>query len=99
MTGLDRVKALLLDLSGVVYVQDEAVPGAAEALERLREDGLPIRLVTNTTMRPRRSIMERLEALAGQLDKEAGALGDRDAERLRGIADVIRRRLANLRQA
>jgi HAD superfamily hydrolase (TIGR01458 family) len=61
--ALEGVEGLLLDLSGVIYVQDEAVPGAGEALERLRSAGLPIRLVTNTTMRPRRSILERLERL------------------------------------
>ena len=70
MTGapLAGVEALLLDLSGVVYVQEEAVPGAAEALARLRAAGLPIRLVTNTTMRPRRSILERLERLGIEAD-------------------------------
>src|SRR5918994_1175866 len=61
--ALDGVEALLLDLSGVVYVQDEAVPGAAEALSALRERDVPLRLVTNTTMRPRRSILERLDRL------------------------------------
>jgi HAD superfamily hydrolase (TIGR01458 family) len=60
---LEGVEGLLLDLSGVIYVQDDAVPGAADALERLRAAGVPIRLVTNTTMRPRRSILERLERL------------------------------------
>jgi HAD superfamily hydrolase (TIGR01458 family) len=67
---LEGVEGLLLDLSGVIYVQDEAVPGAAEALERLRADGLPIRLVTNTTMRPRRSILERLERLGIEADPD-----------------------------
>ncbi len=61
--SLDGVEALLLDLSGVVYVQDEAVLGAAEALADLRNRGIPLRLVTNTTMRPRRSILQRLERL------------------------------------
>jgi HAD superfamily hydrolase (TIGR01458 family) len=60
---LDGVEALLLDLSGVLYVEDEAVPGAHEALERLRDSDLGIRLVTNTTMRSRRQILERLERL------------------------------------
>jgi HAD superfamily hydrolase (TIGR01458 family) len=68
VTVLDGVEALLLDLSGVIYVQDEAVPGAAEALEQLREAGFPIRLVTNTTMRPRRSILERLDRLGIEAD-------------------------------
>jgi HAD superfamily hydrolase (TIGR01458 family) len=52
----------------VVYVQDEVVPGAAEALESLRSRGIPIRLVTNTTMRPARSILERLERLGIEAD-------------------------------
>ena len=65
---LDGVEALLLDLSGVIYVEDEEVPGAAEALEQLRGAGLPIRLVTNTTMRPRRSILERLDRLGIEAD-------------------------------
>jgi HAD superfamily hydrolase (TIGR01458 family) len=68
--ALEGVEGLLLDLSGVIYVQDEAVPGAAEALERFRADGIPTRLVTNTTMRPRRSIIERLERLGIDADPE-----------------------------
>jgi HAD superfamily hydrolase (TIGR01458 family) len=66
--SLEAVEGLLLDLSGVVYVQDEVVPGAAEALESLRSRGIPIRLVTNTTMRPARSILERLERLGIEAD-------------------------------
>jgi HAD superfamily hydrolase (TIGR01458 family) len=66
--ALEGTEGLLLDLSGVLYVQDEAVPGAADALAKLRDGGIPLRLVTNTTMRPRRSILERL----GRLGIEAG---------------------------
>jgi HAD superfamily hydrolase (TIGR01458 family) len=66
--ALEGIEGLLLDLSGVVYVQDEAVPGAAEVLQRLRDRQTPIRLVTNTTMRPRRSILERLERLGLEAD-------------------------------
>jgi HAD superfamily hydrolase (TIGR01458 family) len=66
--ALEGIEGLLLDLSGVVYVQDEAVPGAAEALRWLRDRGVPIRLVTNTTMRPRRLILERLEGLGLEAD-------------------------------
>ncbi|MFL5908543.1 MAG: TIGR01458 family HAD-type hydrolase [Solirubrobacterales bacterium] len=66
--ALEGVEGLLLDLSGVVYVEDEAVPGAAEALSQFRERDIPIRLVTNTTMRPRRSILERLERLELEAD-------------------------------
>jgi len=68
MAALEGVEGLLLDISGVIYVQEEVVPGAAEALERLRGAGLPVRLVTNTTMRPRRSILERLARLGIEVD-------------------------------
>jgi HAD superfamily hydrolase (TIGR01458 family) len=67
-TSLEGIEGLLLDLSGVVYVQDDAVPGAAETLARMRAAGIPIRLVTNTTMSPRRSILERLERLGIEAD-------------------------------
>jgi HAD superfamily hydrolase (TIGR01458 family) len=70
--SLEGIEGLLLDLSGVIYVQDEAVPGAAEALERFRAADMPIRLITNTTMRPRRSILERLERLG--IDSEPSEL-------------------------
>ena len=66
--ALEGIEGILLDLSGVVYVQDEAVPGAADALAKLRDGGIPLRLVTNTTMRPRRSILERLERLGIEAD-------------------------------
>lgn len=66
--ALEGIEGLLLDLSGVLYVQDEAVPGAADALAKLRDHGIPLRLVTNTTMRPRRSILERLERLGIDAD-------------------------------
>ena len=68
--ALEGVEGLLLDLSGVVYVEDEAVPGAAEALGEFRGRGTPIRLVTNTTMRPRRTILERLERLGLEADPD-----------------------------
>jgi len=67
-SALEGVDGLLLDLSGVIYVQDEAVPGSGEALERLRAADIPIRLMTNTTMRPKRSILERLERLGIEAD-------------------------------
>ena len=60
---LADVRAVLLDLDGVLYVEDEPIPGAVDAVRRLREARLGLRLVTNTTSRPRRMIVERLERL------------------------------------
>jgi HAD superfamily hydrolase (TIGR01458 family) len=65
---LDAIRALLLDLDGVLYVEDEPVEGATEAVAELRDQGMALRFVTNTTARPRRRIIERLERLGFALD-------------------------------
>lgn len=57
------IKAVLVDLSGVLYVGDAALPGAAQALQRLRANVPSIRFLTNTTRSPRASILKRLAAM------------------------------------
>jgi HAD superfamily hydrolase (TIGR01458 family) len=52
--------AFLLDLDGTLYSGDAAIPGAADALAHLRHGRVPFRLVTNTTSRSRRMLVERL---------------------------------------
>jgi HAD superfamily hydrolase (TIGR01458 family) len=44
-------------------VEDEPIAGAVDALAALRSGGRTLRFVTNTTSRPRRSILARLERL------------------------------------
>ena len=61
--GAGAITAVLLDLDGVLYVEDEPIPGAVEAIAALRAQGLRVRFVTNTTSRPRREILARLERL------------------------------------
>ncbi len=52
--------AYLLDLDGTLYSADAAIPGAEDAIARLRARATPFRLVTNTTSRSRRMLVERL---------------------------------------
>jgi HAD superfamily hydrolase (TIGR01458 family) len=59
----EMTRAVLLDLDGVLYVEDEPIPGAVAAVAALRAQGLALRFVTNTTSRPRREILARLERL------------------------------------
>lgn len=61
--GVVSVDAVLIDLDGVLYIGDAPVPGAVEALEWLRDEGIPFRCVTNTTRRSRRSVAARLQDL------------------------------------
>ena len=58
-----NVDAVLIDLDGVLHVGDAPVPGAVEAVEWLRDEGIPFRCVTNTTRRSRRAVAARLHDL------------------------------------
>jgi HAD superfamily hydrolase (TIGR01458 family) len=60
---LDGVRAVLIDLDGVLYVEDQLIDGAAEAVESLRRRGLSLRFVTNTTARSRDETLEKLSRL------------------------------------
>ena len=57
-----KLRTLLLDLGGVFYQGDHLIPGALEALARLRASGLTLRFVTNTTRQTRTAIAAQLAA-------------------------------------
>ena len=54
------IKAVLLDLDGVLYLGDQSITGAAASVEQLRKTGLQIAAVTNTTTQSRLSIAKKL---------------------------------------
>ena len=60
---LEKVRAALIDLDGVLYVEDEPIAGAREAVERLRAADLALRFVTNTTARSRSHTLQKLDRL------------------------------------
>jgi HAD superfamily hydrolase (TIGR01458 family) len=47
------IDGLLLDIDGVLAVSWKALPGAVDAVRRLRDHGIPFRLITNTTTKTR----------------------------------------------
>ncbi|MDI2124703.1 TIGR01458 family HAD-type hydrolase [Yinghuangia seranimata] len=59
---MDGVRAVLLDVDGVLAVSWQALPGASEALERLRAAGFGVRMVTNTTVGTRALVADNLRA-------------------------------------
>lgn len=65
-----RYDAFLVDLDGVVYVGDRALPGAAAALARLRELGKAVRFLTNDPVPTRAELVARLRLLG--VDAEPG---------------------------
>lgn len=68
---MEGIGAVLIDIDGVLTMSWKALPGAVEAMERLRAAGLPLALVTNTTSRTR-------AAVAGRLAREGFPVGADD---------------------
>jgi HAD superfamily hydrolase (TIGR01458 family) len=64
------IKSLLIDLDGVIYNDSRIIPGAVETIRRLREKNIPFRFITNTTMKCRDTIKEKLNHFG--IECEAG---------------------------
>jgi HAD superfamily hydrolase (TIGR01458 family) len=62
--------AILLDVDGVLHVSGHAIPGAVEAVARLRDAGHRLRFVTNTTVRSRADLVRELRAMGIELEEE-----------------------------
>ena len=58
-----RPEGVLLDIEGVLCVGDTVLPGALDAVRRIRELHIPLKLITNTTRKPRRQIADDLVRL------------------------------------
>jgi HAD superfamily hydrolase (TIGR01458 family) len=61
---------ILLDVDGVLHVSGEPIPGAVEAVARLRRQGHSLRFVTNNSTRPRALLAEELRGLGVELDED-----------------------------
>ncbi len=73
--GRDEVTAetppgCIIDLDGTVYTAGSAIPGAAEAIRRLRRAGIPVVFATNTTRHPRSVLVGRMRAMGIEVDEE-----------------------------
>jgi HAD superfamily hydrolase (TIGR01458 family) len=58
---------VLFDLDGTLYVGDQAIPGAIACLEQLRERGIALRFLTNTTTKSQHQLVAQLRAMGFQL--------------------------------
>ncbi|HEY7589963.1 MAG TPA: HAD-IIA family hydrolase [Candidatus Limnocylindrales bacterium] len=68
--ALHGVRALLLDLDGVIVVAGAPVPGSPEAIGRLERRGTPYRIVTNTSMVSRQTLSDWSARLGARVPAE-----------------------------
>lgn len=64
------IKAILFDLSGVLYEGDRLIDGAVDTVTEARRRGLILRFVTNTATRTRAAILDRLRGFSIPLDDD-----------------------------
>jgi HAD superfamily hydrolase (TIGR01458 family) len=68
--ALRGVRALLLDLDGVIVVAGAAVPGSVGAVAELERRGVPYRIVTNTSLVSRATLSQYAARLGSDIPPE-----------------------------
>lgn len=63
------VKGLIVDISGVLKDGDIPIPGSVEGIKKLQAAGIPFRLVTNETLKPRKWINQVLSMLGYNIEE------------------------------
>jgi HAD superfamily hydrolase (TIGR01458 family) len=105
MGRLGGVETVLLDLDGTLYLGSRVVPGAPEAVRRLRDQGLAVRFCTNTDSVTPAALAERLaergfpaatDELVTPVAVAARLLGSAPEARVLAVAaEPVRRLLAD----
>ncbi len=62
------IAGLLMDIDGVLSVRGEPIAGAAAALAEVRRLGIPLRLLTNVTMRSRADVAAGLQRMGFEVE-------------------------------
>ncbi len=83
---------MLIDLDGVLYVGQDPVPGAREAIGFLQEKGYRFRFVSNTTRKCRATIAEHLRGMGFAVDERhilTPAVAAADRLRRQGVRECL----------
>ncbi|KAL4229308.1 Haloacid dehalogenase-like hydrolase domain-containing protein 2 [Mactra antiquata] len=65
-----NIKAVLVDLSGTIHIDDNEIPGSINALKKIRQSNLQIKFVTNTTKESKRLLHARLTKIGFDIKQE-----------------------------
>jgi NagD protein len=66
-----EIRSWLMDMDGVLMREEQAIPGAAQFLDQLRERGLPFLVLTNNSIYTRRDLAARLRLSGLDVPEEA----------------------------
>jgi HAD superfamily hydrolase (TIGR01458 family) len=86
--SLQRARAIVFDLDGTLYQEGAPIDGAVDTVRTFRDEGYPLRFLTNTTSKSRADVHEKLRGFGFPVEIEeiqsppaaAGAfLRERDA--------------------
>jgi HAD superfamily hydrolase (TIGR01450 family) len=91
---VDQYDLIILDLDGVVFLIDRPIPGAVEAIAKLRADGVPVVFVTNNASRRAAEVADLLSGMgvaarADEVLTSAGAAAGVLAERFDGGEPIL----------
>ena len=70
MNIINNIKALLIDLEGVLYSDNKLIPGSVEVIKELKKNSLKVRFLTNTTTAPRKLIFNKLKNFGFDIEEE-----------------------------
>ncbi len=70
MNKTNKIKGILIDLDGVLYTGQQAIPGAPQALQKISSMGLRRRFITNTSTLSRKSLHRKLTKLGFDISLE-----------------------------
>lgn len=65
------IKAVLIDLSGTLHIESTALPGAIQALQKLRASGIPFRFCSNTSKESTSSLCRKLRQIGFDIPEES----------------------------
>jgi NagD protein len=66
-----EIHSWLMDMDGVLVREEHAIPGAADFIDRLRENGTPFLVLTNNSIYTRRDLAARLRATGLEVPEES----------------------------
>jgi HAD superfamily hydrolase (TIGR01458 family) len=67
---VQKIKGLLIDIDGVIYNDSELINGATESIHWLQQNDIPFRFISNTTMKSRETVQQKLLSFGIDIKKE-----------------------------